>query len=629
MQNVVRYIGRFIWNIALVYLCYFLCRVIFTLDNWETFNYLTVSDFARLCRGGLLFDTAAVAYSNILYMLLVFFPFHLKERPGYHKFVKWVFVVVNLLMISMNLADSGYFPFSNQRVTASIFAQFSNEDNLVGIFAVEMIRSWYLVLAFVVMAVLLWKLYKTPTYGSGRRIGYYALSLVAMVGFSLVAVFGIRGGIGKVIRPITLSNANQFTKRPAEAAVVLNSTFSFIRTIGKKPFEVPSYFADRTQMLELYDPLHVPVGDEVFKPLNVVQIILESNSMEYYGRGFTPFLDSLRAESFTCDNSFANGRVSIDAMASILSSIPRMSESFMLTPYALNPLSSAAGELGRHKGYHTAFFHGAQENSMGFKAYSQSVGYQEYYGRESYGNDKHFDGHWSIWDEEFLQFSAEKISTFPEPFATAVFTATSHHPYIIPERYEGRFPEGSLPIHKCVAYTDMSVRRFFETVSSEPWYENTLFVICADHTNITDVPVYGTEAGRFRVPIFFYRPDGSLKKVFPGMMQQIDIMPTILGFLGYDRPYVAFGNDLTKTDSDSSFAVNSNSGIYQLFHNGYLLQFNGVEPVALYDYVSDSMLTDNLIGRTEYQEPMLLFLKSVIQQYMERVLAKDGLCVQF
>ena len=112
-------------------------------------------------------------------------------------------------------------------------------------------------------------------------------------------------------------------------------------------------------------------------------------------------------------------------------------------------------------------------------------------------------------------------------------------------------------------------------------------------------------------------------------MQQIDIMPTILGFLGYDRPYVAFGNDLTKTDSDSSFAVNSNSGIYQLFHNGYLLQFNGEEPVALYDYVSDSMLTDNLIGRTEYQEPMLLFLKSVIQQYMERVLAKDGLCVQF
>ena len=117
--------------------------------------------------------------------------------------------------------------------------------------------------------------------------------------------------------------------------------------------------------------------------MNVVQIVLESNSMEYYGRGFTPFLDSLRSESLTCDNSFANGRISIDAMASVLSAIPRLGESFMLTPAALNPISSAAGELGRHKSYHTAFFHGAQENSMGFKAYSLSAGYKEYYGRES------------------------------------------------------------------------------------------------------------------------------------------------------------------------------------------------------------------------------------------------------
>ena len=148
-------------------------------------------------------------------------------------------------------------------------------------------------------------------------------------------------------------------------------------------------------MQAIYNPMHTPSKQEEFRPMNVVQIILESNSMEYYGRGFTPFLDSLRNESLTSMNSFANGRISIDAMASVLSSIPRMGESFILTPSALNPITSAAGELGRNKGYHTAFFHGAEENSMGFKAYSQSVGYKEYYGRESYGNDADFDGHWS------------------------------------------------------------------------------------------------------------------------------------------------------------------------------------------------------------------------------------------
>ena len=355
-------------------------------------------------------------------------------------------------------------------------------------------------------------------------------------------------------------------------------------------------------------------------------IILESNSLEYYDRGFTPFLDSLMNESLTYAHSFANGRISIDAMASVLSSIPRMGESFILTPSSLNPLSSAAGELGRNKGYHTAFFHGAQENSMGFKAYSQSVGYQEYYGRESYGNDADFDGHWSIWDEEFLQFFAQKMDSFPQPFATAIFTATSHHPYVIPERYKDVFAEGPLPIHKCVEYVDMSVRRFFETASAMPWYENTLFVICADHTNIVELPEYGTEAGRYMVPIMFYKPDGSLKGTEDGTMQQIDIMPTILGLLEYDLPYVAFGNDLVNTQPDRSFAVGCNNGIYQFFKDGYLLQFDGQEVVGLYDYVSDRMLQDNLVGKVDCSDNLMI-LKSVIQQYMERMNAQDGLRV--
>lgn len=624
MNVFLKSVGSFLWNILLVYLCYSLCRVIFVLDNWDSFNYLTVTDFLRLCRGGLLFDTSAVAYSNILYVLLVFFPCHLKERPGYYKFVKWVFVIINLVMLAMNLMDSGYFPFSNQRTTTSIFAQFANEDNLVGILLIESLRSWYLVVAFAVMAFGLWRLYRTPGYVPSGKILYYMMSLLAFVVFSFAAVVGIRGGIGKAIRPITLSNANHFTKRPAEAAVVLNTPFSFIRTIGTEYFTVRSYFTDIGQMQAIYNPMHTPSKQEEFRPMNVVQIILESNSMEYYGRGFTPFLDSLRNESLTSMNSFANGRISIDAMASVLSSIPRMGESFILTPSALNPITSAAGELGRNKGYHTAFFHGAQENSMGFKAYSQSVGYKEYYGRESYGNDADFDGHWSIWDEEFLQFYAQKINSFPEPFAAAVFTATSHHPYVIPEKYMDIYKEGTLPIHKCIAYTDMSVRRFFETASRMPWYENTLFVICADHTNAVEFPEYGTEAGRYKVPIMFYIPDGSLKKMMEGTIQQIDIMPTILGILNYDLPYVAFGNDLTQTTDEDTFATVCNNGVYQLFKDGYLLQFDGENPIALYSYEKDKMLQDNLLDKVDYQSYLQL-LKSFIQQYMERMNDKNGL----
>ena len=623
MHNIARYIGNFFWNILLLYICYFLCRVIFVLDNWDAFNYLTLRDFLALCKGGLLFDTSAIAYTNILYMVLVFIPIHLKENAGYHKVVKWVFIIVNLLMLATNLMDSGYFPFSSQRTTTSIFAQFSNEDNLLGILFIEGLRSWYLIVAFALIALGLWKLYRVPTYPSDKKVSYYTISFITFILLGFGSLCGMRGGMGKAIRPITLSNANHFTDRPSEAAIVLNTPFSFIRTIGNKPFVVPSYFSDRDQMLNLYSPIHTPSGNEAFKPMNVVQIVLESNSMEYYGKGLTPFLDTLRAHSLTCEHSFANGRISIDAMASVLNSTPRMGESFMLTPSALNPLPSAAGELARTKGYHTAFFHGAQENSMGFKAYSKSVGYKEYYGRESYGNDGDFDGHWSIWDEEFLQYFSNTMDSFPEPFASAIFTATSHHPYIIPERYTEVFQEGSLPIHKCIAYTDMAVRRFFETSSSKHWYKNTLFVICADHTNISELPEYSTEAGRYMVPIMFYMPDGGIKEMRNCTMQQIDIMPTILGLLNYDLPYIAFGNDLTKTCNENTFAVCCNNGIYLLFKGDYLLQYDGENILAVYNYKSDKLLKTNLINQVEDQEKMLDLLKSIIQQYMERMVSND------
>ena len=283
-----RYIGNFVWNIALVYVCYFVCRVMFVLDNWDSFGYLTMGDFITLCRGGLLFDSAAIAYTNALYMLLVFFPLHLKEREGYYKVVKGLFVGVNLLMLGANLVDSGYFPFSNQRATTSVFAQFAGEDNLLGIFLIEAVRSWYLVVAFAVMAYGLWRGYRTPRYEPRHGVGYYATSLAALAVFAFAALTGMRGGMGKAIRPITLSNANHFTKRPAEASVVLNTPFSFIRTIGQEHFTVPVYFTEREPMLALYNALHTPTGDEVFTPMNVVQIILERTLRSTMGEDSLP-----------------------------------------------------------------------------------------------------------------------------------------------------------------------------------------------------------------------------------------------------------------------------------------------------------------------------------------------------
>ena len=163
------------------------------------------------------------------------------------------------------------------------------------------------------------------------------------------------------------------------------------------------------------------------------------------------------------------------------------------------------------------------------------------------------------------------------------------------------------------------MQRFFETASKEPWFKNTLFVLTADHTNQNEHAEYQTEAGIFSIPIIFYTPDGSLQGKRPGISQQIDIMPTVLGYLGYDRPYVAFGCDLLNTPPEETYAVNYLDGIYQFFKGDYLLQFDGRQSIALYNFKEDVLLKHNLLGQTDVQQPMENQLKAIIQQYMERM----------
>ena len=123
-------------------------------------------------------------------------------------------------------------------------------------------------------------------------------------------------------------------------------------------------------------------------------------------------------------------------MPSILSGIPMFVEPFILTTYSLNNVSGIAGELSR-TGYNTAFFHGAENSSMGFQAFARSTGFAHYYGRTEYnadprfGGDNDFDGTWAIWDEEFLQFYSHTMNQMQQPFCTALFTATSHHPFVV------------------------------------------------------------------------------------------------------------------------------------------------------------------------------------------------------
>ncbi len=624
-------LGTLLSNLLVIYLLFTATRIIFVMCNYNLFSaHLDFPYFVSMLLAGLRFDTTAILYLNCWMLLAFLLPLHAKERKGYYKVTRWLYVVTNFMGVAANLCDCAYFPFTGRRTTWSVLQEFGGEGNIATILLNESLHYWYLYPIAVLTAWLLWKSFRHPEAGwhtpFKRRWHYYAFQALSLAIAAVLTLGGMRGGFTTAVRPITISNANQYVTQAVDAGIVLNTPFSIMRTMGKKAFVERDYMP-MAQAQEIFTPVHTPADSARFRPMNVVVLILESFGKQASARGFMPFIDSLAVKGRSFEYSYANGRKSIDGMPSVLASIPSFVEPFFLTPASLNDLSGLAGELTKNKGYHSAFFHGAENGSMGFQAFARSSGFQQYYGRTEYNQDpryngdKDFDGTWAIWDEEFLQYYCDKMSEMKQPFMTSVFTASSHSPYNMPARYKGKFKEGPHPLYACISYSDMAVRRFFEKASKQPWFNNTLFVITADHATAADDPEYLTDLGHYKVPVIFYAPS------MPGLngvdstriVSQIDIMPTVLTLLGYDRPYIAFGQDALGGDPATSHAINylPSSNWFQYLEGDWMLQFDGDKVVHAYRFKEDVLQEHDLCGK--HPVTVERRMKSIIQQYMYRM----------
>lgn len=611
---------------------YTISRLFFYWVNIDLYPGVSANHLLEMLFGGMRFDLTALLYLNALYLLLVLLPLPtaIRNHTTYISMAKWSFWLPNILGFIVNCMDIVYVRFTDRRTTCTVFTEFQNDGNLASIIGQSMVQYWYVTLFGVALIALFilstrkqWQVL-TPR----KTWVYYVAESLLMVVTIYFVVIGIRGGFGKYTRPITISNALQYTNTPQETAILLNTPFSLMKSLENTTYQHPHYFSNE-QAEQIFSPIHTDEieANERLGSTNVVVIILESFSKEYIGfynqhiagyKGYTPFLDSLLAHSVTYTHSFASGRKSIDAMPSVLSSIPMLIEPYIVTPYSTNAVSSLADIL-RKEGYATAFFHGAPNGSMGFQAYARSAGFERYYGMNEYDGIEAFDGTWAIWDEEFLEYYARTMSDMPQPFMTSVFTASSHHPFRVPERYEGVFPKGTMPIHQCVGYTDHALRAFFHYAQQQDWYQNTLFVLTADHTNQVSLPQYANAKGLFEVPIAFYSPRWNQGYLHTqGAVSQTDIMPSVLAYLGYTKPYFAFGENALTQEKQHPWAVCYNHPVYQLFSDSLLLQFDGTALRAVYNYQNDPTLQHNIATTTDTQ-PLLTYLRAYIQQYIYRL----------
>jgi phosphoglycerol transferase MdoB-like AlkP superfamily enzyme len=589
-----------------------------------------------LCYYGLAFDTTAILYANLLFIVGSVLPFFINTNRGYQKFLFYLYFSMNLLAYATNFIDFIYYKFTFARSTIVVWNIMKNETNLAPLFISFIFDYWHVWVLFLIFSALWIYLYKKVTvlaFEPTKKIAYFGFSTIGFLFVILMSIGGIRGGdFKKSTRPINILDASRHVKNIVHSDIVLNTPFAIIRTLFSNSFLKTDYKDVNPQVINtLVQPIKSYHNNLETKP-NVVIFILESYGREYIGalnkeakipnyKSHAPFLDSLSQHSMIFTNAYANGRQSIHGMSSVLAGIPSFKDAFTSSPYPKQKIESLVSTL-KSEGYNTSFFHGAANGSMGFLGFANILGIDNYYGRTEFNDDSQFDGFWGIWDEPFLQFMKKTLDKKKTPFFASVFTVSSHEPYIIPEKYKKKFHEGAVPIHKCAEYTDYSLKRFFNEAKKEPWFSNTIFVFVADHCNQIYYDEFQKPINRFAVPIIIYKPDSKLVGVNTDLAQQIDIYPTILDLIGYKKPFRSWGRSLFDTKTSTPFVINSTGNIYQFSKGNYICTFDGKEAIGFYDK-NDKGLKLNLIAhRNTEMDALELNCKAFIQDYMERVVDK-------
>lgn len=604
-------------------------RSLFYFFNFQYFGDLSSTELLIAFLGGIRFDITAVIILNAPYLLMNVIPLPVRTNKTWQRIAITFYIVLNILGVSLNAIDTVYFRFTSKRMTADIFSFIkTGEEDIVSLiprFIVDF--AWEVVMTFILFAFFIWLSLRVRVIHKSIKssLRYYLLNTFYFCLAGALAVIGIRGGFQ--LRPITIIDAGKYASAH-NISLVLNTPFSIIKTYGHTGLKEKEYFQDESTLEKIFSPVHKPRSSDstyAFKPYNVVVIIMESFSTEYIaslngvngGSAYTPHLDSIVNNSLSF-RAYANGKQSMEALPAIVAGLPSLTtRPYITSAYGSNHINSLASLLGKH-GYSSAFYHGGRNGTMGFESFTEVAGFHHYFGKDEYGNDDDFDGHWGIYDGPYFEYFKRNLDTMQPPFMATLFSLSSHHPYMVPEKHEGKFNKGTLDIHESIMYADYALGKFFREAARTPWFDSTLFVITADHTSLSYESEYKNREGIYAVPIIFYMPAQGISEKKDDIAQQTDIMPSVLGFLDYPVSFIAFGNNLFESTSDR-YSVSYLDGSYQLMKDGWSLLFDGDRVTSLMPL---TLLNSGsrMIPLEEANEQLEPFLKAYIQQYNHRLI---------
>jgi len=609
---------RAIKLVIFLLLLYTMLRLLFYQLYFSRSN-MRFADLTNAFYWGFRMDISAIFYVNFVFFAY-FFLIHDILVPRYRKLLAVVlFTGFNLPFLAINCIDLAYYQFNLRRSTADLIGVIGGSLPAIGAF----LKTWWWVFLFfiVLSGALVWFFRLVERDNKPSTASYMRSNFIPCLVF-LASLGLLARGFSE--RPIIPSTPLLYL--PAQyQPLASNSTINFLYSAIKHNTHLneKKYFtgAVMDSLFTANQQLH-PVAP--FTPMNVVVFVMESFAKEYTDKNDplhaqTPFLDSIMAESIVCSNAYSNGLESNKGLVAILGSIPPFfDEPFYYSGYSNNNIRGI-GTLLKEEGYTTSFFMGAGYDHFGFARFAKLVGIDDYYSMQDYGDNRHYDGNWGIYDHYFLPFAARMLQKKSKPFFSTIFNISTHFPYKLPDTLQQQFAiKGQRAEQNSVSYFDYSLKLFFDIIKNEPWYKNTIFVFSADHNLFWNVQARTNLYKTFRIPIFFYLPGQKEHKIINKTVQQLDIVPTILDLLHYNRPFMAFGKSIFDTLSPG-IAINHIGDLYQAIDSSYLFGYNEKteRPAYLYQFTKDTALQNDLLQHGElpdlHSKQLQDHLKAVIQ----------------
>lgn len=530
-------------RLGLLLAAYAFTRAFFLLWNWDHYAQLPSSQLMLSFVHGARFDLSAILFTNIPLLLIWILPTSWLALRWVQRSEFALFMLINSACLGLNIMDSEYVKFIGKRNSLDLLL-IREDVRRQGL--VQILENWNLALGWITFCVLLAWVMPRFKWDTRERVlsPMFWLTRVAFIG---LAILGMRGGWQ--FKPLHPMHA-YFTTSHELGLLTLNTPFNLLKSRPRGEVHRQRYFATDKEAIERLQKMtglsRPPLG--YAKGWNVVVFILESFSLEYVsiandGKGYTPFMDELskNPKAFFFPHNFANARRSIEGLPAVLCGMPAMmAEPIITSDFANNRLDCMPKVLGKN-GYSTYFLHGAHNGSMHFDTFSNIAGFEHFIGLNEFPKDNpaDFDEAWGVLDEPMFQYAAKKMGEASKPVLLSVFSLSSHSPYFIPPQHRGKFKKGTLEIHETIGYTDYSLREFFKTAEKESWFNNTIFIITADHTQKTDQPKYADLIGPWRVPFLVYIPgleEGRVKVSPDRLTQHADIAPSVYDLIGLEVP---------------------------------------------------------------------------------------------